>query len=266
MGRTRNSTRAAKPAKVATKKPSKPALPATATVTAIADGLAARWPDVRVELDHENAFQLLIATILAAQSTDKTINTLTPAVFARYPTPAALGAANQAELEPLVFKSGFFRQKAAAIIATSRAIAEKFGGEVPKTIEGLTSLPGVARKTANVVLGNAFGLAEGFVVDTHITRLAARLGLSTESDPVKIEQDLMRLFPRERWIALGNQLIHHGRYICRAKDPQCEACPLAPVCPSAGLDVILEAKPAKPKPAKPKPAKPAKKAKKAKAR
>ena len=204
-------------------------------VAAISAGLAEKWPDAVVELDHANAYQLLVATILSAQSTDKMINTLTPAVFARYPDPAALARAEPAELEPMIFSSGFYRAKAKNVIAMARRVVERFGGVVPDTMEGLVDLPGVARKTANVVLGSVFGKNEGVVVDTHVARLAARLGLTTNSDPVKIEQDLMRVVPRDQWSIFAQRLIWHGRRVCFAKKPDCEHCLLAPHCPSAGL-------------------------------
>jgi endonuclease III len=206
--------------------------------------LAERWPDVRVELDHQDAYQLLVATVLAAQSTDKMINTLTPALFAKYPDATALAQADQLELEKLVFHSGYYRQKAASLINLSRKIVADHGGEVPRTMEGLCGLPGVGRKTANVVLGNAMGIASGIVVDTHISRVAPRLGLTVQHDPVKIEQELMGLVPQDQWIVFGNRMIHHGRYICLAKKPLCDQCPLAPLCPSAFADVP----PPKPKP------------------
>ncbi|MEO8701092.1 MAG: endonuclease III [Kofleriaceae bacterium] len=260
-GRSRNSTAGrAKPIRI--KKATNATVEATA---AIAAGLAERWPGVVVELDHQNAYQLLVATMLAAQSTDKIINTLTPAVFARYPDAASLAQANQVELEQLVFKSGFYRQKSGALIKTAQAIVQNFGGEVPATMEGLVSLPGVARKTANVVLGNALGLNIGIVVDTHITRLAPRLGLSNQTDPVKIENELMQLVPQAQWTAFGNHMIHHGRYLCRAKDPQCEQCPIAPLCPSNGLGIRLKTKPKAAKPTT-KPAKKPATMKKAKAK
>ncbi|HSS02397.1 MAG TPA: endonuclease III [Kofleriaceae bacterium] len=204
-------------------------------IAAIAAGLAEKWPDAVVELDHANAYQLLVATILSAQSTDKMINTLTPAVFARYPDPAALAKVEPAELEPMIFSSGFYRAKAKNVIAMARRVVERFGGVIPDTMEGLVDLPGVARKTANVVLGSVFGKNEGVVVDTHVARLALRLGLTTNSDPVKIEQDLMRALPRDQWSIFAQRLIWHGRRVCFAKKPDCEHCPLAPVCPSAGL-------------------------------
>jgi endonuclease III len=212
---------------------------AAAQITAL---LADRWPDVRVELDHASAYQLLVATILAAQSTDKMINTITPALFARFPDPASLAAADQGELEQLIFRSGFYRNKARHLIGMARAIVAEHGGVVPDTMEGLCSLPGVARKTANVVLGNALGKHEGIVVDTHVTRVAQRLGLTAQTDPVKIELELMALVPRAQWTAFGNRVIHHGRYICLAKQPQHDRCPLAPLCPSATLGAIAPAR------------------------
>src|SRR6185503_12796722 len=174
-------------------------------------------------------------TILAAQSTDKLINTLTPALFVRYPDPAALAQADPAELEPMIFSSGFYRMKAKHLIAMARRVVEHHGGAVPDTMEGLVDLPGVARKTANVVLGSVFGKNEGVVVDTHVARLAPRLGLTAETDPPKIEQDLMRLVPRDQWSMFAQRLIWHGRRVCHAKKPDCEHCLLAPHCPSAGL-------------------------------
>lgn len=201
----------------------------------IAAHLAALYPDAVVELDHRDAYQLLVATILAAQSTDKMINTVTPALFAKFPDPAALARADQAELEQMVHSTGFFRMKAKHLIEMARAIVERHGGRVPDTMEALCSLPGVARKTANVVLGCAFGKNEGFIVDTHITRLAARLGFTRHTDPEKIEQDLMALVPRDQWTAFANRLIWHGRRVCTAKAPDCDHCVLGPVCPSFGM-------------------------------
>lgn len=198
----------------------------------IAAHLAALYPDAVVELDHRDAYQLLVATILAAQSTDKMINTVTPALFARFPDPAALARADQAELEQMVHSTGFFRMKAKHLIEMARAIVERHGGRVPDTMEALCALPGVARKTANVVLGCAFGKNEGFIVDTHITRLSARLGFTRHTDPEKIEPDMMALVPRDQWTAFANRLIWHGRRVCTAKAPDCDHCVLGPVCPS----------------------------------
>ncbi|HEX3757473.1 MAG TPA: endonuclease III [Kofleriaceae bacterium] len=202
---------------------------------AIASRLAELWPDAVVELDHRNAYQLLVATILAAQSTDKLINTVTPRLFAKYPAPAALARADQAELESMIFSTGFYRMKARHLIGMAQGIVERHGGEVPDTMAGLTDLPGVARKTANVVLGSALGKNEGIVVDTHVTRLAQRLGLSAHTDPIKIEQDLMQLVPRDQWSIFAHRLIWHGRRVCHAKQPDCNHCVLAPLCPSAVL-------------------------------
>jgi endonuclease-3 len=221
-------------------------------VAAIGARLAELWPDAVVELDHRDAYQLLVATILAAQSTDKMINTVTPGLFARYPDPAALARADQAELEQQIHSTGFFRMKAKHLIAAARAIVERHGGRVPETMEELCALPGVARKTANVVLGCALGKNEGFIVDTHVTRLAGRLGLSREAEPEKIERDLMELVPRDQWTRLANRLIWHGRRICLAKKPDCEHCALAPLCPSFTLFTQPAPQPAQPaKPAKP---------------
>ncbi len=202
-------------------------------VAAIATRLAEKWPDAVVELDHANAYQLVVATILSAQSTDKLINSVTPALFAKYPDAAALARADQSELEGLIFSTGFYRMKAKHLIGMARAVVERHGGAVPDTMEALVALPGVARKTANVVLGSALGKNEGVVVDTHVSRLAVRLGLTTQSDPVKIEQDLMQLLPRDQWSIFAHRLIWHGRRVCYAKTPDCEHCPLAPLCPSA---------------------------------
>jgi endonuclease-3 len=203
-------------------------------VAALGTRLAELWPDAVVELDHRDAYQLLVATILAAQSTDKMINTVTPALFAKYPDAAALAQADQAELEQMIRSTGYFRTKAKYLIEMARALVERHGGQVPDTMEALCALPGVARKTANVVLGCALGKNEGFIVDTHVTRLAARLGLTQETDPVKIEQDLMTLVPRDQWTHLANRLIWHGRRVCEARKPNCEQCALAPMCPSYG--------------------------------
>jgi endonuclease-3 len=199
----------------------------------LAELLAEKWPDAQVELDHQNAYQLLVATILAAQSTDKLINTVTPALFARYPDATALAQAEQPALEQMVKKTGFYRMKAKHLIGMAQAVVQRHGGEIPNTMEALCALPGVARKTANVVLGSALDVHTGIVVDTHVTRLAARLHLSAHTDPVKIEQDLMDILPKEQWTPFAHRLIWHGRYICTAKAPDCDHCLLAPLCPSA---------------------------------
>lgn len=198
--------------------------------------LARAMPAPRVELDFEDAWQLLIATILSAQSTDRMVNRVTPELFRRYPTPTALAAADQDELEGIVKSTGFFRNKAKAIRGASEMLVEKFSGVVPREIEALVALPGVARKTANVVLGSAYGIPSGIVVDTHAGRVARRLGLTAEEDPVKVELALQGLFPRDAWIDTGHRFVLHGRYVCTARAPRCAACPLNELCPSAAAE------------------------------
>ena len=189
-------------------------------------------PEPRCELDHANAWQLLVATILSAQSTDARVNQVTPELFRRWPDAASLGAASQEEVEAVVKSTGFFRNKARAIREASQALAERHGGEVPRSLEAALELRGVARKTANVVLGVAHGLPTGIVVDTHVARVAQRLGLTRDEDPVAIEQDLCALFPRDEWVATGLRLVLHGRYLCTARKPACERCPFNELCPS----------------------------------
>ena len=212
-----------------------------------------QYPDAKVELDHRNAYQLLVATILSAQSTDKLINTVTPGLFAKYPDARALSQADQAELETMIHSTGFFRMKAKHLVDMARAVVERHGGEIPNTMNELCALPGVARKTANVVLGCALGKNDGIIVDTHVMRVAARLGLTENTDPVKIEQDLMQLVPQDQWNAIGLRLILHGRRVCTAKNPQHDKCILAPICPTAGLVVLAPAKAAKASTKKPPP-------------
>ena len=206
-------------------------LPAHARV--VWERLAAAHPDAHCELAHRDAFELLCATILSAQCTDRRVNLVTPALFAAYPDAHALAAARQEDVEALVRTTGFFRSKAKSLIGMARALVAEHGGVVPRTMEALVVLPGVGRKTANVILGNAYGINVGVTVDTHVQRLARRLGFTQEEDPVKVEQALMPLFPQERWALLSHRLIFHGRRICEARRPKCEACPLADVCPSA---------------------------------
>ncbi len=202
-------------------------------VRAILTALAALYPDVDCELHRESPFQLLIATILSAQCTDERVNQVTPKLFAAFPTPAALADAPIEVLEDIVRSTGFFRQKAKNIKATAGLVHELHHDELPRTIDGIRALPGAARKTANVVLGTAFGIADGVVVDTHVQRLAMRLGLTRNTTPEKIEQDLMAVVPRDQWITLSHRLIWHGRRVCFARKPSCEECALAPHCPSA---------------------------------
>jgi endonuclease-3 len=199
--------------------------------------LQAAYPDAKCALDHANPLQLLIATILSAQSTDKMINSITPALFKRYKTAQAFADADTAELEQMIHSSGFFRSKARSIKAATRLIADQYGGNVPETMEQLLQLQGVARKTANVVLGVAFGKAEGVVVDTHVQRLSRRLDFSREERPDKIELDLMHLFPRDKWILLAHLLIHHGRAKCSALRPKCAECSIVDLCYSVDKTV-----------------------------
>jgi endonuclease-3 len=199
----------------------------------IARKLARAYPDAECALRFESPFQLLVATILSAQCTDKMVNSVTPALFRRYPDAEALARARPADVEALVRPTGFYRQKTKSLVAASADIVEKFGGEVPRTLEELTTLRGVARKTANVVLGNAFGVP-GLTVDTHMIRVNGRLGLTQNDDPVKIERDLMELVPRKDWTMYSHRVIHHGRQCCDARKPQCERCPLREECPWPG--------------------------------
>jgi len=199
------------------------------------DQLLALYPDAHCELDFATPFQLLVATILSAQCTDKRVNMVTPVLFSRYPTVESLARAKQEDVEDIIKSTGFFRNKAKSIIAMAGALMDRHGGDVPSTLADLVTLPGVGRKTANVILGNAFNVNEGVVVDTHVGRLASRLGLTRETDPVKVEQELMRLFPHDRWAMLAHLLIFHGRRVCDAKRPRCGECTLAAICPSAGI-------------------------------
>jgi endonuclease-3 len=191
------------------------------------------YPDAHTALDHRGPFQLLVATILSAQCTDKRVNEVTPALFRRYPTARRLAEAKIEELEQMVRSTGFYRNKARALKALGQALVAEHGGEVPASMAALAALPGVGRKTANVVLGSAFGLNEGVVVDTHVQRLSRRLFLTEESQPEKIERDLMALVPREDWTLWSHLLIYHGRQVCKARRPECPACPIADLCPSA---------------------------------
>ena len=203
-------------------------------VRAVLEQLHELYPDAKCALDFESPLQLLVATILSAQCTDERVNKVTPALFAAYPTAAALAAAEPAALEKAIHSTGFFRNKAKSIREASADIVAKHGGQVPRTLEELTALRGVGRKTANVVLGNAFGIP-GIVVDTHVARLSNRLGLTAERDPVKIEFALMPLVPRELWTLFPHWLILHGRAVCNARKPLCSQCPLAPHCPRLGV-------------------------------
>jgi endonuclease-3 len=195
--------------------------------------LAQTYPDADIELDFETPLQLLVATILSAQSTDKRVNLVTPVVFGRYPDAAALAAADRAELEELIKPTGFFRAKSDSLIKLGSALVERFDGDVPPRLADLVTLPGVGRKTANVVLGNAFGIP-GITVDTHVGRLSRRFGWTTQHDPEKVEADIAALFPKRDWTQLCQNMIWHGRRCCHARNPACGACPVAGWCPSYG--------------------------------
>jgi endonuclease III len=213
--------------------------PDPARVDKILEVLQQRWGHATCELRHDNAYQLLVATILSAQSTDKRVNLVTPALFATYPDPAALAAADEDELRELIHSTGFFNMKARSLLGMARRVMAEFGGEIPRTMEALVTLPGVARKTANVVLGTVFGLNEGIAVDTHMQRVSQRLHLTAQTEPKAIERDLMALIPRQRWTDFTHQMIWHGRYLCLARNPTCDECPFAQphgegrLCPEA---------------------------------
>jgi endonuclease-3 len=198
----------------------------------IQERLARAIPGPHVELRFENAWQLLVATMLAAQSTDRTVNRVMPELLQRWPDPASLARAAQEQLEKVILSTGFFRNKAKAIRAASSVIAERFGGHVPRTMEEMLELPGVARKTANVVLGAAHGVTSGIVVDTHVQRVVHRLRLTRQITPEKIEEALCALFPPDEWIRISHRLVLHGRHVCTSREPRCEACPINELCPS----------------------------------
>jgi endonuclease-3 len=204
-----------------------------ARVTKILAKLDEAYPNVTCALHHTNAWELLAATILSAQCTDKRVNEVTPGLFAKYPTPQDFAAARQEVLANDIRSTGFFNNKAKSLIGAANRIVNDFGGQVPQTIEELTTVPGAARKTANVVLGTAFGVASGIVVDTHVTRVSNRLDLTKNSDPVKIEQDLIKIIPTPKWIEFSHQIIHHGRGPCVARKPKCHECNLTDLCYAA---------------------------------
>src|SRR5262245_31839420 len=238
---TRKATRskpAAKPAKTVRK-----AASSNADVERIADltvkHLAADYPDVTCALENETPFQLLVATILSAQCTDARVNMVTPVLFGKWPGAAELATAPIKSIEKVIQSTGFFRNKAKNIKACSQALMAEHGGEVPRDMEQLVALPGVGRKTANVVLGTAFGLATGVVVDTHVTRISRRLGLTKHTDATKIEQDLMRLVPQHEWVDFAHRMIHHGRRICIARLPKCPECSMKSFCPKIGVTQLL---------------------------
>jgi endonuclease-3 len=206
-------------------------MPDLARLKKVIAGLKKSYPDADCALRHRNAWELLIATILSAQCTDDRVNLVTPVLFKEYPTPRALGSAPLPAVEAVVRSTGFFRSKAKSIVLTSREVAVKYGGKVPDTMEALLELRGVARKTANVVLGNAYGIASGIVVDTHMIRLSNRLGFTRQQDPVKIEQDLVKIVPQADWVWFSHAMITHGRRVCNALKPKCFECPILKLCP-----------------------------------
>jgi endonuclease-3 len=212
-------------------------------IRAILAGLRRHHPEARCALEHRNPFELLVATILSAQCTDKRVNMVTPELFRRYPTPAALATAPRAAVEEIIRSTGFFRSKARSLQEMSRDLAQHHGGEVPRSLDELVRLQGVGRKTANVVLGTAFGIASGVVVDTHVKRISRRLGLTRHGDPVKIERDLMALLPRQEWVDFSHRVIWHGRGLCGARRPRCAECGLSSVCPTGEKELARRPRP-----------------------
>jgi endonuclease-3 len=201
-----------------------------ARIAIILKDLDEMYPNATCALHHRNPWELLVATILSAQCTDKRVNEVTPGLFEKYPTPRDFAAARQEVLANDIRSTGFFNNKAKSLIGAAKKIVDQFGGKVPRTLEELITVPGAARKTANVVLGTAYGIASGVVVDTHVQRVSRRLDLTKHEEPVKIEQDLMKIIPEDRWILFSHQIIHHGRALCVARKPKCAECKLNPVC------------------------------------
>jgi len=229
---TRSKSAAKSPlAKAAATKAYNPIAPAR--VAEILKRLDERYPNVKCALNHKSAWELLVATILSAQCTDARVNMVTPVIFKKYPTPAHFAALEPEELEPDIRTTGFFRNKSKSVVGAARKIISDFGGEVPHTMAELLTVPGAARKTANVVLGSWFGIADGVVVDTHVQRISHRLELTKSDGPQRIEQDLMRVIPRAKWIDFSHQIIHHGRALCIARKPKCAECPLEDLCHAA---------------------------------
>jgi len=234
-GRSKNGSKSSSPARKVKASRTRVANPKAAgtnpqRVSAILQKLDEAYPNVTCALEHHTPFQLLISTILSAQCTDERVNQVTKTLFVKYRTPKDFAYANPAELEQDIRPTGFFRNKTKSIMGAGKKIMEEFGGEVPRTMNELLTLPGVARKTANVVLGTAFGIAVGVVVDTHVIRLSNRLDLSRNTDPKKIERDLMQVIPPEKWVLFSHQLIWHGRKVCQARKPRCAECNLEPLC------------------------------------
>lgn len=225
------STKKTSVKKTATRTPKRGPL-APERVNAILKGLDEAYPDAVCALNHRSPWELLVATILSAQCTDVRVNMVTPALFKRFPTPAAMSKATLPELEELIRTTGFYRHKAKSLQGAAQAVVERFGGKVPQTLDELITIPGAARKTANVVLGVSFGKAEGVVVDTHVFRISRRLELAKGDTPQEVERELMRVLPRDRWISFSHQIIHHGRKVCEARKPKCDQCNLEQLCNS----------------------------------
>jgi endonuclease-3 len=238
MPATKKSTAKQRPAKAvkeaAAKKPGKPQLKTSPErIAKILAGLQKAYPDATCALTHSSPWELLVATILSAQCTDARVNIVTPTLFRRFPTPAAMAKASLPEIEELIRTTGFYHNKAKSISGAAKAVVERFGGEVPRTMEELLTVPGAARKTANVVLGTAYGIAVGVVVDTHVLRLTRRLELTLNTEPKKVEQDLIKIIPKDHWIAFSHELILHGRAICIARKPRCADCTIEKECDSS---------------------------------
>jgi endonuclease III len=215
----------------------------------VVSALKRAYPAATCALAHSNPYQLLVATILSAQCTDARVNMVTPELFRRFPNSTSLAEAEPADLEALIRSTGFFRAKSRSLLAMARQVVDRHDGKIPADLDALTALPGVGRKTANVVLGTAFGIASGVVVDTHVKRLSRRLGLSSQNTPEKIERELMQVVPRSQWVDLSHRLIHHGRRVCMARSPRCDSCTLEPICPKIG--VAPARKPATARPRRP---------------
>lgn len=213
-----------------------PKLSPKARAARITEELFRLYPQPECALTHANAFELAVATILSAQCTDERVNMVTPVLFRKFPTPSKLAAATQEDIEEIIKSTGFFRNKAKNILGFANAIVNQFGGNVPQDLETLITLPGIGRKTANVILGTAYGIASGVVVDTHVSRLSARMGLTKSEDAVKIERDLIALLPQEHWINFSHAMIWHGRRVCSARKPNCAECTLTKFCPKVGVE------------------------------
>jgi endonuclease-3 len=233
----KKSTAKTRPAKVAAKAPKKAVKPQLKTsperIAKILAGLGKAYPNATCALTHSSPWELLVATILSAQCTDARVNMVTPTLFRRFPTPAAMATASLPEIEEIIRTTGFYHNKAKSISGAATAVVERFGGEVPRTMEELLTVPGAARKTANVVLGTAYGIAVGVVVDTHVLRLSRRLELTLNTEPKKVEQDLVKIIPKDHWIAFSHELILHGRAICIARKPRCPDCTIEKECDSS---------------------------------